>query len=60
MAKKLKPPKIKKLKPPKLGEPIKGLLKRGRISPKAFKALRGSQIPAHKPRGGVGAGMAGK
>jgi len=54
--KKVPLPKLKKFKSAKIGGEIKGLMKSGRISP---KALRGAQIPAKKPRGGVGRGMAG-
>jgi hypothetical protein len=51
--------KPKPLKPLKLGGQLKGLVKSGRISPKALKSVRGAQIAVRKPRGGVGKGMAG-
>ena len=54
-----KAPKVKKLKAPKVSGRIAGLVKRGRISPKALGKLRGAQIGARAPRGGVGKGMAG-
>jgi len=54
-----KPPKLKKLKAPKVSGRIAGLVKRGRISPKALGKLRGAQIGTRAPRGGVGKGMAG-
>lgn len=53
----MKKPKMKKLKVPKT---MRNLLKTGKVSTGAFKKLRGAQISIKAPRGGVGAGMAGK